>query len=272
MTEQALLSPQQADGVRNPVGRSFQLLRWMAEQPESQHGVREIAKALGMAPSTVSRALGVLESEGIVSQDQHTGLFGLGLELLRLGQLASAKFDLRKVARPHLQAVVAACNESVFLGVYDHNRHQMLRIDTVSSSHPLRYVVELDRWTEVYRGASGLSILAFLPADERAAVYTMAEAQHDPTRPWPGRETVEKELELIRTRGYACTHGRRIPGAVGITAPIFGGSGEVFGDFILTLPEQRFAEHGEQALAELVMGAAAAITAAIGGRKSEVVA
>lgn len=252
--------------MRDPLGRALEVLRWMAEQPAPYCGVREAAKALDMQPSTVSRILAVMHEQRLVRRDPDSGGYAPGLELIRLGLLSSTKLDIRRSARPHLEAIVRACNESVFLALYDSARQEMLRVDTVTSSHPLRYVVEMDRWTEIYRGASGLGIAAFLPPTEREEVLATAEAHAGPEEPWLRRDQLRPMLDQIRARGYACTHGRRIPGAVGMAAPIFDAGGRVVGDVILTVPEVRFGEHEESVLAEHVIKAASAITAEIGGR------
>lgn len=240
-------------------------MRYLAESPAPHLGVRELAKALDMQPSTVSRLLSALHAERFVQRDPKTGGYSPHLELMRLGLLISQKLDVRKVARPHMDAIVAACDESVFLGVYDPATQQMLRVESVQSSNPLRYVVELDKWTEVYQGASGLGIVAFLAPDERESILELADQNATGDKPWLRRTELEPLLETFREQGYAITHGRRKEGAVGVSAPIFDAGGGVVGDVILTIPNVRFESEREPEYASLVIEAADAITADIGG-------
>lgn len=254
------------DKSRDPLGRGLQIVRYLVEHPSTHLGVREIAKALEMQPSTVSRLLAALHRERFVQRDSVSGGYMPHLEFMRLGLLTAQKLDIRSIARPYMEGIVAACNESVFLGMYDPAVGEMLRVENVQSSNPLRYVVETDRWTEIYRGASGLGIMAFLPPAEREAILARAEEHASDAEPWLRRERLEPLLESIREQGYALTHGRRKEGAVGMAAPIFDASGRVIGDMILTLPELRFSAEIEHVLVTHVMDAADAITREIGGK------
>lgn len=254
--------PQDNGRTRDPVGRAFQVLTYMIEQPQLEFGVREIAKACALQPSTVHRALSSLVNEGIVVRMDQTDSYQVGLELLRLWRMTHKKADVRAVAGDQLRSVVAATNETTILGLYDRDRRQMVRVDSVESTHPLRYVFDLFQWTEIYRGASGLAILANLSEEERAEILT--EAERLGNSPWPSRVAAEAELATIRDQGYAVTRGRRISGAVAVVAPIFDFMDRVVGDIILTAPEQRFDEALLPGYIELITGAAEEISTRLG--------
>ena len=80
------------------------------------------------------------------------------------------------------------------------------------------------------------------------------------------RARLYADLASVRRRGYAFSHSKRVAGAIGIAAGIFGAGGKVIGDLIVTIPEQRFERKNTEKLARLVMKHAAAITANIGGQ------
>jgi DNA-binding IclR family transcriptional regulator len=256
--------------VRDPIGNSFKVLRLLAEQAPLTLGVSEIARALEMQVSTTSRLLANLNDEGVVRRDREGGRYAIGLEILRLGRLASAGFDIGNIAEPYLQKLAKETGESVFLALYDHRLQKMVRIKNVPSKHPLQYLVELDVWTEVYRGASGLGILAFLPPDERKSVMRNA-LQEDPQTitTLGGVVELEELLGEIRTRGYAHTRGRRITGAVGFCAPLYDHECQVSGGVIVTLPESRFESGLEQKIAGRLIAAARHITLESGGQLPE---
>lgn len=255
---------------RDPLGHGLEILRWMASQDEAHFGVRRIASELDMVPSTVSRLLLRMASERVVKRDEATGEYGLGLELIRLGLLASRKLDVKRVAHTYLEQLTAASGETSILGIYDPERMEMLRVDKVDSQHPLAYTVKLDEWTEIYRGASGLGILAFLPPAEREQIMAAAKSAGTVDETWLLPERLERQLEQIRRSGYACTHGRRLHGAVAVSAPIVSLGGVVVGDLIITVPEVRWAQHQERELAELVMTAARNVSHEIGGSDADI--
>ena len=121
-------------GTRNPIGRAFRILAWMAAREDGPFGLREIAKGVEMNPSTVHRLLGLLEEEGLVRQDDHGGAYGLGTELLRLARIASGTHPARVAALPAMRDLAAASGETVTFGVYDPVRGQTSVVAVVGAT------------------------------------------------------------------------------------------------------------------------------------------
>jgi len=244
---------------RDPLAKAIKLIGWMADHGGGPFGVRQLAAALGTPPSTVHRTLRLLEQNQMVLRVGE-GQYSLGLEMFRLSQQVLAVFDIKKLARRHLVDLVEKCNESAFLGLYDKDRQQMVLVDSVSSTHPLRYIVDLNEWRPVHAGASGLGILAFLPPAEIEEIFDRTGLYAVTERTLTDPEHMSEELELTRSRGYAITHGQRISGSVGLAAPVRDATGTVIGDVCLTVPEQRFRAEDEGTLSEALLSCAAAIS------------
>ena len=252
--------------VRNPVAKALRAIDWLIQEPLPAVGVRQMAAALDLRPSNVHRLLATLVDEGFVQQDESTARYALGPELMRWAQLITARAPLREIALRHMRALVRACNETVFLGVYDQARQEMMFAANVESEHPLRYVIELNQWIPMNTGASSLAILAFLPPEQLDAVVERRLHVEPPGQSaGAGRGRLYAELGTVRRKGYAFSRSKRVAGAIGIAAPIFGAGGKVLGDLVITVPEQRFDRKDTEKLARLVMKHAAAVTADIGG-------
>jgi DNA-binding IclR family transcriptional regulator len=252
-------------GTRNPIGRAFRILAWMAAREDGPFGLREIAKGVEMNPSTVHRLLGLLEEEGLVRQDDHGGAYGLGTELLRLARVASGTHPARVAALPAMRELAAASGETVTFGVYDPVRRQTSVVAVVESDAPFRYVPELDEWRDLHTGASGRAVMAFLSESEREAIVERTRlapaTEHTITSP----AELESVLTTVRERGYAFSREERRLGGVGIAAPVFGPGGRVVGEVGVSVPTQRFRAPDEGRLAVLVRECAAAVTTALGG-------
>jgi len=250
--------------ARNPLTRSLQVLRHLVQSPTDSVGVRTIALALKMAPSTMHRVLSSLVEEGLVSR-RVDGTYALGLEMVRLSYLAVERLPIQKLAIPHLRQLVSVTNETALLGLYDRARQEMMFVASAESSQPLRYVNKMRTWMPVYAGASGLSIMAFLPDSEREQIIERTHLAPLTNHTVTERYKLDDLLEQVRQTGYSCTIGQRTPGAVAVGAPVFGPSGDVAGDIIITLPEQRFDRSSEPHLAAHVMRCAQAVTREFGG-------
>jgi DNA-binding IclR family transcriptional regulator len=259
------MSGNKTESTRNPLASSFQILRYLLGSNADAVGVRKIASDLGMAPSSVHRLLSGLVEEGLVEQVDDTGLYSLGLEMVRLAHMASDRLPLHKVAIPHLRDLVAASNETALVGAYDQIRQEMMFVAMVESNQPLRYVNKMWEWMPVYAGASGLAIMAYLPAEEQREIIARTHLAPITDRTITEPYKLEHQFALIRERSYACSMGQRTPGAVAIGAPIFGPAGNVIGDAIITVPEQRFDPASEAHLASYVIRCADRITRQMGG-------
>lgn len=259
MSESPTTTSARNRGPRDPVTRAFAVLLWMADAPGSSWGLREIAKSVGMPPSTLHRVLAHLQEGGLVEQDGATGRYRLGLGFLRLTWKAADRHPVREVALPWMKRLVDATGETALLALYDPVRQEMLLAATLDSPHPIRQARQVAEWLPVTAGATGRAILAFLPEEERRAILARplvamtAATITDPA-------ALPPVLERVRRQGYAFSKGERTPGAVGIAAPIYGPEGRAIGSVGITLPEQRFGPDDEPRQAAAVMDAARAIT------------
>jgi DNA-binding IclR family transcriptional regulator len=247
---------------RNPITKVLRALSWLIQEPSGSTGVREMATALGLSPSSAHRLLTALA-------DAASSKYLLGVEFYRLANIAAAKAPIRQAALKHMQRLVDACNETALLGIYDDLKQEMIFVARIESKHALRYAIELNQWMPVHVAASGLAIMAFLPPDEIQSIIarTRLAPLTDLSITEPYR--LQMELQTIRIRGAATSRGHRVPGAVGLAAPIFGPSGKVVGDVCLTIPEQRFEERAEDQILDLLQACARSITEEIGGRVAD---
>jgi DNA-binding IclR family transcriptional regulator len=224
--------------TRDPIARAIEVMAWIADHPGEPISVRGLARDIGTSPATVYRILQSFQERSLIERDDH-GEYAPGLELHRICAAIAQQLSPARIARPHLESLARQSGEQTILGIYDSQRHAMMFLDTVEASHALRYVVEVNRWLPVHAGASGLAILAFLPAEERQLVYA------DGLRQVTGNTVVspaelERVAATVREEGYALSNGQRTPGAVGMAAPIFDRDDRVCGDMCITMPEQRF--------------------------------
>lgn len=250
--------------TRNPVSKALRALELVLEAEESEIGVRELAAAMEVSPSSAHRILTGLVEEGYVVRDDVRQRYGIGIGFLRLAYLSLDRVPIRKLAIEAMQELATAENETVLLGLYDTMQHKILLVGAIESTHPLRYGVTLNQWLPIHTGATGLAMLAWLPEPERQAILRgPLEALTEETVTDPA--VLEEVLGNVRRQGYAITRGQRIPGAVGIGAPVFSSTGAVVAVVGVILPEQRFSKDREATLIAAVRRTADKITQATCG-------
>jgi DNA-binding IclR family transcriptional regulator len=241
-------------GVRQPIRKAMQVLAQLVDSPGPDCGVRELARAVSIPAPTVHRILSALADEDLVTSDDLTGRWSLGPEFWRLALRGGTKLTVSTIAVSHLERLVADCNETAFLCIFDPVKRRVMFAASVESKQPIRYVVELHEWVPVNLAASSLAILACLPETELTAICATGElAAVDRVR-------LSATLRRIRQQGYAQTRGVRVAGAVGVAAAVRGGHGEILGSVGLTVPEQRFGRDSEAGVRDLVMRCARSVS------------
>ena len=229
-----------AAGDREPVARAIDVLSWLADHPNPPWGIRQVARSLGMSPTTVHRVFGIFEARGLLERDGD-GAYVAGLELFRICHSVAGQMSPVHIARRFIESLCVQIQETVLLGAYDARRGQMMFIDVVQAPHPVQYLSRTNEWIPIHSGATGLAILAFLSDVERKSIYSSG-LESVTNRTIIDETDLEQALETVRQCGYSCTHGQRTVGAVGIAAPFFDAARLVCGDVCVTVPEQRFTE------------------------------
>ena len=255
------------DRQRHPLARGLEILTLMVDGRRQSYGVRELGGHLGVSASTAHRLLTDLEELGMVARTP-AGNYRLGMEFMRLAWTATSRYPLHEAASDVLGDLTERSGESSFFGVYSEQRRQMMFSLTVESSHALRYTLPQGAWLPLHAGASGLAILAFLPAGEQHEIIQGGlDALTSRTLVDAGRLT--DRLAQIRRDGYAISHGERIDGAIAIAAPVLGPTDTVIGDVGITIPESRFNAAATAELVALVKQSAGLLTRRFTGIRPE---
>jgi DNA-binding IclR family transcriptional regulator len=212
------------------VQRAIAVLHTLAESP-TDLGNNEIARRAGINVSTVSRLLSTLVRDEMVSRVEATGYFRLGPRLVELGNAALARVDIRERTRPHLEALTESTGETSTLSVP--YRQGTITIDFVQSQSFVRSVAEVGRPSIAHATATGKVRLAYTDATlpDSLPRYTPKTISD--------RKALEREVRLVRQRGWAQAIGEREEGLNAIAAPVLSTAGLVA---ILGVqgPSQRF--------------------------------
>jgi DNA-binding IclR family transcriptional regulator len=152
--------------------------------------------------------------------------------------------------------------ETVALGV----RFGSVRvcIERVESQREVRWHGEIGRVDPLYVGATGKVLLAYLSPTELSKYLASVELKELTPRTITDRKTLERELTVVRERGYAVSDQDRSLGLSGLAAPIFLGSGEVGAALVIGGPTQRCTEEQLSAWSSAVVDAAGRIASRLG--------
>ncbi|MDB5730971.1 MAG: hypothetical protein JWQ03_866 [Variovorax sp.] len=218
------------------VSRALALLTLLADAGGTVT-VKHAGDIMQVPPSTAHRMLQLLRKEGFVDAGAG-GQYGIGPQLYRVAARVLAGKSPVAVAQPVIEAIAEAFNETVLFGLYLPTEGAVSFAARADGQQKLKYQIDMLTPLSLVWGASGKSILAFLPSEEIARILA-AEGPSPATGAQPPvARRLADELEQVRERGWAVSESEKLPDARGVAAPVFGPAG-VIGCICLTSPKAR---------------------------------
>lgn len=157
-------------GERNSIqviGRAAEILRQLKGEANGL-SLGEVSKRTGMARSTVQRIVKALVEEDLLAQSPSRGGVVLGPGLLAL--VAGASLDVRIVAKPYLEDLARAVDETVDLSML--REATALFVEHIAGSHRLAALSSVGTEFPLHSTANGKALLACVSPESRAELLT----------------------------------------------------------------------------------------------------
>jgi IclR family acetate operon transcriptional repressor len=198
-------------------------------QQEGQLRVTDAAERLGVSRSTAHRLLAMLVYRGFA--EQGTDRRYRAGDLLRPAPASEAPVTLlRRVALPHLHALVERVRESANLMVLA--GAEVRFIATVESDQILRVGDRVGTVLPAHLASGGKALLASLPDDKLTALYDGSD-DVDLRR-------LRRELNLVRKRGFAINDQLTETGVTALGMALHDRDGHAAAAISLGMPTARF--------------------------------
>ncbi len=247
-------------GTVGSVARAIALLDAVAES-DSGARVGELARRIGVNPSTASRLLSTLEAGGLVERTPE-GPYRLGLKLVALSDHVLGQLDVRDRARPWLIWLVEETGETATLSVPGGG--EAITVDFVPSPSSVVSLARLGRPSVAHATAAGKVMLAFGPGAARLGADEPALTAFT-ERTITNLGALAEELERVRTAGVAEAVGEREPDLNALAAPVTGRGGELAAILGLQGPAARLPAVTRRGLRDPLLRAARELGQALGG-------
>lgn len=246
------MAGEQEKGTVRAVERALDILLCFAGT-ETELGLSDIAKRIGLHKSTVHRLLASLESKGFIRRHPQTEKYRLGWSVLELVSNVYQSDDLSSIVSPEMTRLRDLLGETISLYVL--SGIERIRIQAIESKQPVRRVANVGRRLPLYVGASGKVLLAY--SSEELLEELMTDSS------WPpelSRDEFRQALQQVREAGYAVSIEEREPGAAAVAAPIRGRNGEAVAALSISGPVDRFTPEAVERFAQEVRKSAEMLT------------
>lgn len=225
----------------------------------------DLARALEMSPSALSRSLGSLVAYGFLRFDGDTGTYRLGPTVVSLAGAAINEYDEFRHAYADLHGLMVATQLGVNLAIPDDGRAmylfhldgpKMKRGNTLIGRHAPLHATALGKALLLDAASDDLDRLLAARPLEAFTVHTITD-----------RPRLYAELDASRRRGYAVEREELALGRGCIAVPIRGRAGQVVAAMSLSGPKDAIRLDVEaDRLSGLLLDAAEVISGRLGYR------
>jgi DNA-binding IclR family transcriptional regulator len=193
----------------------------------------QIAEATGYPFSTAYRLLNTLVDTGFATYDPTDKRYRLGLRIYQLGQKVAHHRGFEGSAVPILQHLTEVTGESSVLHVLDGD--QSLTVHKVDGPQ-FRTTSDPGDRSPLHTTASGKVLLAFADRTTREHLLETVDLTPRTEHSITDRDELARQVEQIRTQGWAAQSEENDIGMAAIAAPVLSSSGRLIAAVTLAAP------------------------------------
>lgn len=222
----------------------------------------EILKLVDIPKATAYRAIQTLEYMGFVRRHPSSGLYSLGVNVLRLGFEYVASLDVVQVGQPVIESLRDTTGCSSHIAIRD--GRDVIYVARVSAANATIRRVSVGTRLPVHRTSLGRMLLTGVSRQTFESLYPDEQLpDNEPGSP-ESRETLWAMVQEDRERGYVIGESFFQFGISSIVYPLFNHDGEVEGVVSIMVPVHEIPESDRERLRHDVADAARTISNLLG--------
>lgn len=206
------------------VERAFNILEILSEEANGLTAT-EIEKKLGLNKSTVHRLLMTLLSKGFIEKRENTNAYIIGLKMVELSSIRLNSIELKTEAVPYLRELAYKLNQPVQLAIYRDG--DAVFIEKIEPINSIRVYSQIGKRIPVYCCSVGKAMLMKWSNDQIGQLLQDAKWVPYTSTTLQDADSVMREVEEARIKGYAIDNEEHEEGIFCIAAPIYDYRGDI---------------------------------------------
>jgi len=179
-------------------------------------GVTRIARDLELNASTCFNLLKTLVHEGLITFDDSTKTYSIGIGLVELAKGALEQASFVRLLRPHLEAI--ASSHPVTATLWQRSREErVVLVDLADNTAAMRVHMSIGQRLPMFIAALGRCMAAYSDLSEEQLRERISSLR------WENAPTFEEycaEVQRVRDIGYAVDHGNYVKGVTTVSTPL----------------------------------------------------
>jgi len=224
----------------------------------------EISRKLNIPKSSASYILRTLETQGYLTRDAESGKYRVGLKILSLSRGALGGRDVRGMALPIMRRLTHQTGLTCHLAVLD--GPDAVYIEKVEPEGFIRMDTWVGRRMRVHATSVGKALVAHIPQEQLEEILRKRGMEKRTPKTITTLPRLLKELEKVRTQGYAVDDEENNLGARCVGAPIFDERGNIEASLGLSGTTQQVSPQTMPRILETLKDAARQISMSMGYR------
>lgn len=238
------------------------------ERATPERALPEIAAHLDLPKPTAFRILTNLVRHGLLAYDESTNVYTLGFANLRFADAVLTHLPIRATARPTMQAIREAINETVVLSARDGDHR--INVDSVESTQAIAPTLQLGVRIPLYAGAASQVLLAGLSDADISGYLARTALVGFSATTLIGPDAVRQRVTEVRTQGFAVSYGEFTPsGGSAIAVPLRDPSGAVIAALHISGPKGRLTPELRRRCLDALLAGSRTVTDALAKRAAD---
>lgn len=249
--------------INRTVQRTIQILSYAAAHPEGV-SLDELCERFSFPKTSAYDILVTLVQEGMLSiKPGPRQLYQIGIFAYRIGMSYPDASDTLKLIASELTELAKEADRTAFFGKL--SGREVVYILKEVPENPIITTATVGSTAPLYCTSLGKTLLAFLPKEQSDALLSGMEIQPRTQYTLKNPEELSRDLDLIRTRGYALDFREYEDHMVCASAPVYQRNGALEGAVSISgfyRPEDDYEKAGQ-----LIRQKAAEISRLLGYQK-----
>jgi len=226
------------------VRRAAAILRLLG-RTDRPLGVNQVARELGLVPSTCLHILRELTQERLVAFDPETKRYALDIGILAIARAAISRNDFASMIQPQLTALSERFGITA-IAVQMSGPAHMIVVALSRASVPFRLQVDMGSRFPALISATGRCVAAFgdMGDAELRAGFDALKWENPPTY-----EEWRAQVAQTRERGYGLDEGNYIGGVTILAVPLLGRDGRLQRSIVAAGMSERIHAQGTETIA-----------------------